>query len=115
MMRRPLAKTTDPFVSFLLFLNYMKEICTTKLLIIFKLVFPLTYFGFRKGHSTEQCLVIMLEEWKKQLAKTDLSKGFDSLSHDLIIAQLSAYGYDKESLEFIHSYLKERKQRTIVP
>ena len=21
-------------------------------------------FGFRKGHSTEQCLVIMLEEWK---------------------------------------------------
>ena len=22
-------------------------------------------FGFRKGHSTEQCLVIMLEEWKK--------------------------------------------------
>ena len=22
-------------------------------------------FGFRKGHSTEQCLVIMLEEWEK--------------------------------------------------
>ena len=22
-------------------------------------------FGFRKGHSTEQCLVIMLEVWKK--------------------------------------------------
>ena len=22
-------------------------------------------FGFRKGHSTEQCLVVMLEAWKK--------------------------------------------------
>ena len=79
-------------------------------------------FGFRKGHSTEQCLVIMLEEWKKALDKkdnagailTDLSKAFDSLNHELLIAKLNAYGFDKESLEFIRSYLKERKQRTKV-
>ena len=43
-----------------------------------------------------------------------MSKAFDSLSHDLLIAKLSAYGFDKESLEFINSYLKERKQRTKV-
>ena len=24
-------------------------------------------FGFRKGHSTEQCLIIMLEAWKKAI------------------------------------------------
>ena len=24
-------------------------------------------FGFRKGHSTEQCLVVMLEAWRKAL------------------------------------------------
>ena len=79
-------------------------------------------FGFRKGHSTEQCLVIMLEEWEKALDKkdsagailTDLSKAFDSLNHGLLIAKLSAYGFDDESLKFIHSYLKERKQRTKV-
>ena len=43
-------------------------------------------FGFRKGHSTEQCLIIMLEAWKKALdgkhnagaILTDLSKAFDS-------------------------------------
>ena len=65
----------------------------------------------------------MLEEWKKQLDKkynagailTDLSKAFESLSHDLLIAKLaSPYGFDNESFEFIHSYLKERKQRTKV-
>ena len=77
-------------------------------------------FGFRKGHSTEQCLVIMLEKWKKALDKkgnagtilTDLSKVFDSLSHELLIAKPSAYGFDQESLEFIRSYLNDRKQRT---
>ena len=24
-------------------------------------------FGFRKGHSTEQCLIVMIEQWKKHL------------------------------------------------
>ena len=79
-------------------------------------------FGFRKGHSTEQCLVIMLKEWKKALDKkenagailTDISKAFDSPSHDLLIAKLIAYEFDKESLDFIRSYLKERKQRSKV-
>ena len=41
-------------------------------------------FGFRKGHSTEQCLVVMLEAWEKALDEkgtagailTDLSKSF---------------------------------------
>ena len=79
-------------------------------------------FGFRKGHSTEQCLIIMLETWKKALDKkdnagailTDLSKAFDSLSHDLLIAKLGAYGFDQDALMFIYSYVKERKQRTKV-
>ena len=78
---------------------------------------PPYLFGFRKGHSTEQCLVIMLEEWEKAPDKkdsdgailTDLSKAFDNLNHGLLIAKLSAYGFDDESLEFIHSYLKERE------
>ena len=41
----------------------------------------------------------------------DLSKAFDCISHDLIIAKLYAYGFDKGSLKFIYSYLKGRCQR----
>ena len=42
---------------------------------------------------------------------TDLSKAFDCLPHDLIIAKLHAYGFDKASLRLMHSYLTGRYQR----
>ena len=79
-------------------------------------------FGYRKGHSTEQCLFIMIEMWKKALDNkkvagavlTDLSKAFDCLSHDLLIAKLEAYGLEKSALKFVYNYLKDRKQRTKV-
>ena len=79
-------------------------------------------FGYRKGHSTEQCLVIMIEAWRKALDEnssaggilTDLSKAFDCLSHELLIAKLEAYGFGKTALEFVYDYLTDRKQRTKV-
>ena len=45
---------------------------------------------------------------------TDLSKAFDCLSHELLIAKLEAYGFDKSALKFIYDYLKKRMQRTKV-
>ena len=44
---------------------------------------------------------------------TDLSKGFNCLSHDLLIAKLHAYGLDIDSFN-IQDYLSNRKQRTNV-
>ena len=35
-------------------------------------------------------------------------------NHELLIANLDAYGFDKNALKFIHSYLTGRKQRTNV-
>ena len=45
---------------------------------------------------------------------TDLSKAFDCLSLDLLIAKLNAYGFDHNALNVIHNYLSGRYQRTKV-
>ena len=52
--------------------------------------------GFRKENSAQHCLVVMLEKWRRTLDKrgcsgvplTDLSRAFDCLSQDLIIAKI---------------------------
>ena len=77
-------------------------------------------FGYRKGHSTEQCLTVMLESWRRALDSkesagailTDLSKAFDCFNHNLLLAKMDAYGFDISALMFIQNYLKDRKQRT---
>ena len=45
---------------------------------------------------------------------TDLSKDFDCILHDLIIAKLEAYGFYINALKLIHNYLPNRKQRVKV-
>ena len=76
--------------------------------------------GFRKGYSTQHCLVNLLEKWKSSVDKcktfgallTDLSKAFDCLDLELLTAKLNAYGFDLPTLRLIRDYLTNRKQRT---
>ena len=78
--------------------------------------------GFRKGFNAQHCLLAMIEKWRKTLDKggetgavlTDFSKVFDCIDHNLLIAKLDAYRFDKQSIDFLHSYLTKRKQRTKV-
>ena len=44
----------------------------------------------------------------------DLSKAYDCINHDLIIAKLEAYGVGKNSLRLIQNYLSQRQQRVKV-
>ena len=74
---------------------------------------------FRRGYNAQHCLVSLIEKWKKSVDNggafgallTDLSKAFNCLPLELLIAKLDAYGLDKSSLKLIHSYLSNRKQR----
>ena len=76
--------------------------------------------AYRKNYSTQNVLTRLIEEWKKKLDKNyvvgsilmDLSKAFDCVPHDLIIAKLAAYGFEIDALQYILSYLTEREQAT---
>ena len=77
---------------------------------------------FWKGYGAQHCLLMLLETWKVATdnnkafgaLSTDLSKAFDCRSHDLLIAELHAYGLDLASFKILQDYLKNRKQRTKV-
>ena len=74
--------------------------------------------GFRKGFNAQHCLVSMIEKWKESVDSggafgalmTDLSKAFDCLHHELLIAKLDAYGFDITSVKLIQQWLSNRKQ-----
>ena len=42
---------------------------------------------------------------------TDLSKAFDCIPYELLIAKLTAYRFDLKALKFIYSYINNRKKK----
>ena len=75
--------------------------------------------GYRKGFSSQHAIISMVEQWRKSLDNKgyagavlmDLSKAFDCMNHELLLAKLYAYGFSKNAIKTIHSYLNNRWQR----
>ena len=76
--------------------------------------------AFSKAHSTQHALFRLLQKCQKELDSSrivgtslmNLSKAYDCLRHDLVMAKLEAYGFDTNSLRFFLDYLSCRKQIT---
>ena len=66
---------------------------------------------FRKEHSTQHPLFKLLNSWQNSLDRggcvgsilMDLSKAYDSLPQNLLLAKLQAYGFSKESIRLFLS------------
>ena len=62
--------------------------------------------GFRKAHSTQHALFKLLQRWQKELDNPglvgtilmELSKAYECLPHDLVIAKFETYDLGKSSL-----------------
>ena len=78
--------------------------------------------GYRKGYSTQYALLSLIEKWKHFRDRNgysaailmDLSKAFDTINHDLLIAKLHSYGVGDKALRLFMDYLNNRWQRTKV-
>ena len=65
--------------------------------------------GYSKGFNTQTALLGLVEKSKASLDKKgyagailmDLSKAFDTIINELLLAKLNAYGFDKNSLEIL--------------
>ena len=76
-------------------------------------------FGYRKGFNTQTARLGIVEKWKASLDEKkytgavlmDLSKAFYTINHELLLAKLNGYGFDKHLLEIMRNYLCNCRQR----
>ena len=65
--------------------------------------------GYRKGFNAQHALIALIEKWKESGAIfMDLSKAFDTINHQRLVAKLYAYGFEKGALTLILNYLSNR-------
>lgn len=81
--------------------------------------FSLNMSGFLKGHSCATALIKLTDDWRMELDEkkevgvvaVDLSKAFDCICHNLLLAKLKAYGLQEPALQLMRCYLQDREQR----
>ena len=94
--------------------RFLRDVCKSSLFTTSTRICLSSCQHIEKGYSCESVLLHLIADWKGALDKNsvvgsvimDLSKAFDLIPHDLLLAKLSAYG--THSLK--KSYLTNRRQ-----
>lgn len=83
--------------------------------------FSLNMSRFLRGHSCCTSLLKIVDDWRLALDSKKvhvtgtiaiyLSKAFDLICHNLLLAKLHAYGLNYDAIAFFQSYLTDRQQR----
>ena len=99
--------------------NVFKKLLATQLNLHFNGILADNLSAYRKHHSCQTALLRLVEDWKDCLDKDlmvavmsiDLSKAFDNLPHNLLLAKLNAYGLNKPACILLSNFLNGRQQR----
>ena len=102
---------------------FEKLICTrlTNYMEVMRLLHP-KQFGFRKGKSTELCLLHIIKllhsNFDNKLTTVgifcDLSRAFDTIDHRILLRKLDYYGIRGSELAVFTSYLSHRSQYVFI-
>ena len=74
--------------------------------------------AYRKNYNTQHVMIKLFRRMERKSRQKlclggvlmDLSKAFDCVPHDLLLAKLAAYGANENFLCYVHSYLLNLKQ-----
>ena len=101
----------------------LEKVCATQLTKYCETndVIPIQQFGFRQKSSCETALITATDSWMHAIEEgkivgailVDLSKAFDTVSHQKLLLELGTIGLGENCLAFFLDYLTERYQRVV--
>ena len=112
------SRTTDHSVYCLCYQKFMNKLFSQLLQYSAKSLNSILW-GVHKAHSAQHVYFKLLHPWWGELFKCgfvgttqmDLSKAYDCISHELLIARLECYNLHEISLKLTLNYLSHHKQR----
>ena len=124
---KPTCQNSGPFANFFFspitilpsLSKVFETLVHTRISPYFEDIFHEHVFAYRKHHGTDTALLSLTEQWRQELDQHNiigivsmgLSKAFDTLPHELLVAKLKTYGADGKTTDLFHDYLANRRQQ----